>query len=123
MVSAGMVEIFRSGHVLCLSLAAYILLSGAHTHIPSLIMLDLTRTVEGATIASVNLAMGIGNLLKAAISAWLAGPAMDRIGMHWCAIATMGAVAVLLALLALTTTNTLFGPVLVLLVAVSSFAE
>ena len=123
MVSAGMVEIFRSGHVLCLSLAAYILLSGAHTHIPALIMLDLTRTVEGATIASINLAIGIGNLLKAAISAWLAGPAMDRIGMHWCAIATMGAVAVLLALLALTTTNTLFGPVLVLLVAVSSFAE
>jgi hypothetical protein len=123
MVSAGMVEIFRSGHVLCLSLSAYILLSGAHTHIIALIMLDLTRTVEGATIASINLAMGIGNLLKAAISAWLAGPAMDRIGMHWCAIATMGAVAVLLALLALTTTNTLFGPVLVLLVAVSSFAE
>ena len=115
-------EIHRSGSTLALSVAAYVLLSGAHTHLPSLILLDVSRTLD-ISIFRISLAIGLGNLLKGLLSMTVSGRAMDRYGAHVCARVTLLLAILLVVLLALASTATSFCAVLVLLVASTSFAE
>lgn len=115
-------ELRRSGHVLLLSVISYVLLSGAHTHLLSLVMLDVTRGL-GLSIFQISLAMGVGNAIKAVLIIVAAGPAMDKFGAETCATWTIAAVVVLGALLAMAPDGAVFAVTLTALVASTAFAE
>lgn len=115
-------ELRRSGHVLLLCILDYVLLSGAHTHLPALLMLDITTSL-GLSISIYSLCIGVGCLIKAALTVLAAGPLMEHFGASRCAVATTGAVGLLLALIGLTPARSLFCVLLIALETVTAFAE
>ena len=120
--SSAVGELHQSGHVLLLSLLAYVLLSGAVVHIPGLIMLDVTQSLN-LEIFEYTAALGVGNLIKAALVIFFAGPAMNHYGPHVCARATLLAVAAGMVCLALVPSRALFAVVIVVLHACTAFGE
>ena len=89
---ASTAEFVRSGHVLLLSATAYVLLSGAHTHMLALIMLDVTQSIDGMSFSRFSLAIGLGNLIKSGVLIFAGLTAYDtwRIKREYYAYADQG---------------------------------
>ena len=115
-------EMKRSGHILLLCVADYVLLSGAHTHLPALLMLDITQSL-GMSIFTYSLCIGIGCLIKSILVLFATGPLIQRYGARHCAIATTAVSGLLMALLGLAPSRVVFFVLLVLLETATAFAE
>ena len=115
-------ELRRSGHVLGMSVLAYVELSGAATHIPALIMVDVTSSL-GISVFAFSASRGLGDLLKGLLAISVIGPALDRYGARACALVSMCFVALLSAALALSPSGAAFCVALVVLAVATSLCE
>ena len=66
-------ELRRSGHILGVNTLATVLMAGAHTHVPALIILDVRKST-GISVFSFTLAQGIGNIVKGLLWCLQSGP-------------------------------------------------
>ena len=119
---AAAAEFARGGTVLLLAVVDQVLLTGASTHLPALLMLDVTASL-GISISVYSLCIGVGNVLKAVILLLAAGPTLRRFGASTCAILTTAAAAILLGAAALAPERTTFCAALVALVTATAFSE
>lgn len=94
--ASGVQELKQSGATLLVSVGAFMLLSAMSTHLPSLILLDVTASL-GISTFEYTMAIGVGNLIKAGLLFRYAGAALERFGAHRCALAGMALSVVMLA--------------------------
>ena len=99
----------------------YILISGAHTHLPALLMLNITRELD-LPISVYTLCLGIGSGVKAVLLMFYTGGIINHNGPQRCAIITTTILAVFLAFLS-ASTRVSFVAFLVAMVITTGFAE
>ena len=82
-------ELIRYSHILGLSCMAYLILSGASTFVPAVTM-EAVSTSLGMSLAALSSLASAGSGLKAVITLFFMGPALDAFGphriIHWCLV-------------------------------------